>query len=128
MRNPGIANLHAGGKAYYICPQHRHWDFRGRTSIFPFDPTGRCMHFGHDGVGDHYWIVLAPKDSLRLGAPIDQPPKNPGPALMPTRTRMVMWAWLAVALQRIQYRDFAMDTDYPNISNETQFGFYTSIL
>ena len=106
---------------FTVRPDLRHWDYRGDRDVFGFDPSGRMLYFGKTHAGEDVWLVLAPEECIGpYGTKHDLPKKMDAPARMDRKVANVMWAFLSVVFSRVQYTDFALRHDYPDISSEAK--------
>ena len=114
---------------FTVRPDLRHWDYRGDRDVFGFDPSGRMLYFGKTHAGEDVWLVLAPEECIGpYGTKHDLPKKMDAPARMDRKVANVIWAFLSVVFSRVQYSDFALRDDYPDISSEAKLELSTDIL
>lgn len=113
---------------FTLTPSRQHWSYRGNRKILGFDPIERMFYLGHTGANEDVWIAMFPNECVGPNGVMEEFKPSSLPTRIPTKAAYVLWAYIAFVLARIQFDDFAVDNEYPDISSATTLGFYTDIL
>ena len=113
---------------FYMITNRRHWGYRGHRAPMGFDVTQRMMYLGNTGATDDLWLVIAPEECVAENPMIHDVEEMKTSTVMDSKAALIVWAFIAYVLDRVNYKDFTMHIRYPKIDSLRDFNTQCGIL